>query len=115
MIVLASPALEVAVLPEVGSKIAQIRFISSAQDLLVPPRRPYRVLPVDRPWVEYDTSGMDDCFPNVDEGPYPLEPWRNRPLPQMGEWVRGSWETVSADDRRIDPRAQRIRAALRGP
>jgi hypothetical protein len=97
VIVLRTPALEVEILPDVGGKVAQIRHRESGRDLLISPRRPYRPIPSDRPWVEYDTSGMDDCFPNVDEGSYPFEPWRGRRLPQLGEWVRGAWDVVHAE------------------
>lgn len=96
-----TPVLEVTVLPEIGGKIGQIRHRPSGIDLLVPPRRRYRTLPTDDPWVGYDTSGMDDCFPNLDEGPYPVDPWRGRKLPQMGEWVRGAWQAISANDREV--------------
>jgi hypothetical protein len=88
-----SPSLEVLVLPEVGGKIAQIRDLrDGVRRLLVPPQRPYAPLQVGGKWVDYDTSGMDDCFPNVDECPYPHEPWKGVPLPQLGEWVYGAWD-----------------------
>lgn len=99
MIVLRTPALEVEVLPEVGGKVAQIRHRESGADVLIGPRKPYRAIRADRPWVEYDTSGMDDCFPNVDQSPYPFAPWREVALPQMGEWVRGAWDVVAVDAR----------------
>ena len=101
MIVLRTPALELEVLPEVGGKVAQICHRESRTDVLIGPRRSYRAIPPDRPWVEYDTSGIDDCFPNVDQGPYPFEPWREVALPQMGEWARGGWDVVAADSRAV--------------
>lgn len=94
MTLIRTPALEVAVLPEVGGKIGQIRYRGS--EMLIQPRSAYRTVPADRPWIEYDTSGMDDCFPNVDEGPYPWDPWRDMRLPQLGEWVRGTWDVAAA-------------------
>jgi hypothetical protein len=87
--------LEVEVLPEVGGKIAQVRNRRTGISFLVPPQRPCRPLAPGENWVDHDTSGMDDCFPNIEQCPYPHEPWRGEPLPQMGEWVHGSWRVAS--------------------
>lgn len=91
---LRSRSLEVEVLPEVGGKIAQIRDLVDNRLWLVPPQIPYRTLVQGTDWTDYDTSGMDDCFPNVDVCRYPSPPWAGAPLPQLGEWVYGSWEVV---------------------
>jgi hypothetical protein len=99
--ILRSSALEVSVLPEVGGKISQIRDIHSKRDFLVPARKPYQPIPVGSDWMQYDTSGMDDCFPNVAPGPYVFSPWSDTMLPQLGEWVYGSWETISATNREV--------------
>ena len=87
-------------LPEVGGKIAQIRDLQSGDDLLVAPRRPYRTIPLDGDWLNHDTSGMDDCFPNVAQGQYPQAPWTEHHLPDLGEWTHGTWDvTDTAPDR----------------
>ncbi len=91
-----SDRLEATVLPQVGGKIAQVREMGTARDLLVPARRPYRTIPAGRNWMDYDASGMDDCFPNIEECRYPRAPWKDLSLPQMGEWVHGSWGVVSS-------------------
>jgi hypothetical protein len=98
-VVIRSSVLEVEVLPEVGGKIGRIGDLRSSRSLLVPPQRPYRTIPAGDRWIDYDTSGMDDCFPNIDEGPYPREPWTGVRLPQLGEWVYGSWRVASSDER----------------
>lgn len=91
MIRLESSALLVDVLPEVGGKIAQIRHKALRRDLLIPPQRPYRPIPIDGDWLKHDTSGMDDCFPNVAAGKYPKAPWAGAKLPDLGEWTHLEW------------------------
>jgi hypothetical protein len=88
---LQSTALQVDVLPEVGGKIGQIRQKASGCDLLIPPQRPYRTIPIDGDWLKHDTSGMDDCFPNVARGAYPEPPWDSARLPDLGEWTHSEW------------------------
>ena len=92
--ILRSTALEVTVLPEIGGKIARIRRMPNGQDVLIPPQRALQSLPETAArWVNYDTSGMDDCFPNVDEGEHPDFGVR---LPQLGEWVYGGWAVAES-------------------
>jgi hypothetical protein len=89
---LESSALLVDVLPEVGGKIGQIRDKASGCDLLIPPQRPYRTILLDGDWLQHDTSGMDDCFPNVAAGAYPESPWNSASLPDLGEWTHSAWK-----------------------
>jgi hypothetical protein len=96
MLRIESSTLVVDVLPEVGGKIGQIRDKLSGREFLVAPRRPYATVPHDGDWVQYDTSGMDDCFPNIAAGPYPAEPWAATQLPDLGEWTHGCWTVVEA-------------------
>lgn len=100
MIQLESPALLVDVLPEVGGKVGQIRDKVLGCDLLVPAQRPYRTIPIDGDWLQHDTSGMDDCFPNVAAGMYPEPPWNSVRLPDLGGWSHSTWrieEAVSSE------------------
>lgn len=94
MLQIESSELVVEILPEVGGKIAQIRNKISGREYLVPPQRPYRTIPIDGDWLQHDTSGMDDCFPNVAAGPYPDAPWSSLRLPDIGEWSHGTWEVT---------------------
>lgn len=98
---LRSSSLLVNVLPEVGGKVAQIRDLPSGHDLLVPPQRPYRTVPLDGDWLQHDTSGMDDCFPNVAQGFYPQSPWTSICLPDLGEWTHGAWDVAEAESTTI--------------
>ena len=70
---LRSRSLEVEVLPEVGGKIAQIRDLADGRLWLVPAQAPYVTLADGTNWTDYDISGMDDCFPNVDACTYPFD------------------------------------------
>ena len=91
---LRSDVLEVTVLPEIGGKIARITHLATATDLLVPTHRPLKTLLPGSKWVDGDTSGMDDCFPNIDEG---VHPETGGALPQMGEWVYQGWQVHQVD------------------
>jgi hypothetical protein len=92
-----SSALSVTILPEVGGKVGQIHDKLSCRDLLIPPQNPYRTIPVDGDWLAFDTSGMDDCFPNVAAGTYPETPWAGAPLTDLGEWTHGTWQIENAN------------------
>lgn len=100
-IAIESSALQVYVRPEVGGKIAQIVDIRSGEALLVPPSKPYAEIPVDKCWLDYDLSGMDDCFPNIAPGAYPGGRWAGTPLPDHGEWVYGAWKVDAATNRTV--------------
>ena len=97
MIQIESSSLSVTILPEVGGKVGQIHDKLCSRDLLVPPQNPYRTIPVDGNWLAFDTSGMDDCFPNVAAGTYPETPWAGASLPDLGEWTHGAWQIENAD------------------
>lgn len=101
MLSIESTALAVDVLPEVGGKLGQIRDKLSGREILVAPQRPYRTIPLDGDWLAGDTSGMDDCFPNVAAGPYPSPPWNAAALPDLGEWTHGSWDVIESDSNRV--------------
>jgi hypothetical protein len=92
MIVLESKRMELLVLPEVGGKIGQIRDKDTGYELLIPPQRPYKTIAPGESWLDHDTSGMDDCFPNIAAGPYPFEQWTGILLPDLGEWTHGTWQ-----------------------
>lgn len=96
-LVLSSDELEVILLPKVGGKVRQIVKKRTGDTLLVPPAKPYRQLPFGSEWTDFDTSGMDDCFPNIEPGKYPFPSFQGRNLFQMGEWVYGEWEVEGVE------------------
>lgn len=91
MIVLESKSLELLVLPEVGGKIGQIRDKQTGYPFLIPPQRPYETIARWESWLDHDTSGMDDCFPNIAAGAYPFAPWTGTAVPDLGEWTHEQW------------------------
>lgn len=97
LIQIRSSALVVEILPEIGGKTGQIRSTISGREYLVPPQKPYCTLSPEGNWLQHDTSGMDDCFPNVAAGMYPDAPWSSVRLPDLGEWTHGVWEVLKAD------------------
>ena len=101
MLLIQSSLLEAEIVPEVGGKIGQIRDRESGYEFLIPAQKPYRTIPEDGDWTEYDTGGMDDCFPNIAAGPYPSEPWTGTQLPDLGHWTHGSWNVRDADTRQV--------------
>jgi len=101
MLQIESSTLALDVLPEVGGKIGQIRDKLSGREFLVAPRKPYRTIPLDGDWLQFDTSGMDDCFPNIAAGPYPTGPWAATQLPDLGGWTHGCWNVIEAGQSRV--------------
>jgi hypothetical protein len=97
-VILRNGTLELDVRPDVGGKISQVRDLRTGRSLLVPARLPLTPLVPGTSWVDYDTSGMDDCFPNIEPG---MHPNYGAPLPQLGEWVYGSWQVAASDTHRI--------------
>lgn len=106
MVRIESSLLVVDVLPEVGGKISQIRCKATGHDLLVPPQRPYRTIPPDGDWLKHDTSGMDDCFPNVAAGAYPEPPWAPVWLPDLGEWTHTAWKFTKVEGKEVAMQAE---------
>lgn len=100
-LILSSDELEVALLPKVGGKLRQIVKKRTGDTLLVPPAKPYRQLPFGSEWTNFDTSGMDDCFPNIEPGKYPFSSFQGTTLFQMGEWVYGEWEVENAEVKEV--------------
>ena len=94
------------VLPEVGGKIAQNRDRTLQRDLLIYPQCPYRAIPIDGDWLKHDTSGMDDCFPNVAACTYHEQPWTGAKLPDLGEWTHLVWSIEKLARRELVMRAE---------
>lgn len=97
-LVLRSSRLEVTLLPDIGGKVGQIVDRKTGEPLMVSPTRAYQQIPTGTQWTDYDISGMDDCFPNIEPGSYPFSGLRGQQLFQMGEWVYGGWDVNQAGD-----------------
>ena len=100
MITIASSLLSLDIVPQVGGKVGQISDVLSGHKFLVSPQKEYQTIPRNGDWLKHDTSGMDDCFPNVAAGLYPDDPWSTYRLPDLGEWTHGTWDIASVDRHR---------------
>ena len=100
-LVLKSSRLEVTLLPGIGGKVRQIVDRKTGDPLLVSPTKTYQQIPPDRLWTDFDTSGMDDCFPNIEPGLYPFPGLKGQQLFQMGEWVYGAWDVSQANNETV--------------
>ena len=78
--------LRVAVLPEVGGKIASVYHKPQAFEAIFQPGSgSYSVPTYGAPFKNYGASGIDDCLPNIDLGRYPEAPFQGLELPDHGE------------------------------
>jgi hypothetical protein len=99
--VLKSSRLEVTLLPGIGGKVRQIVDRKTGDPLLVSSTKPYQQIPPGSLWTDFDTSGMDDCFPNIEPGSYPFPHLKGEQLFQMGEWVYGAWDVSQASEESV--------------
>ena len=88
-------------LPGIGGKVRQIVDRKTGNPLLVSSTKPYQQIPPGSLWTDFDTSGMDDCFPNIEPGSYPFPHLKGEQLFQMGEWVYGAWDVAWADNETV--------------
>lgn len=81
--VLENSRLQVTVLPDLGGKIASIRYRNDDFEFLHQPTKPSYDLPnFGSAFEAYDTSGLDDAFPTIDAC---LHPILKTDLPDHGE------------------------------
>jgi hypothetical protein len=90
---LESAQLWLVILPRISGKIASLVDKSTDEELLWRnPDRGYREPAYGDDFALYDTSGWEDCLPNIAAGPYPEWPWRGVSLPDHGEVWALPWE-----------------------
>ena len=59
--------IEVVVIPELGGKIASLKRKSNQIELLFQPENPYSKPTVFNDFSLFQPSGIDDCFPSINE------------------------------------------------
>jgi galactose mutarotase-like enzyme len=92
-VVLQNAFLRVAVLPDLGAKIASLVYRPQGFETLAQPTtRAYRRPSYGAPFADYDTSGLDDMFPTIDACAYPLPPFAGAALPDHGEVWSQPWD-----------------------
>lgn len=84
-LVLENRQLRLAALPELGGKLASLVCRRTGRELLLPPQRPRRQPVYGASFADYDTSGWDECFPNVGVC---------QDLPDHGELWSRPWTTL---------------------
>ncbi|WGS65104.1 aldose epimerase family protein [Marinitoga aeolica] len=85
--------IKVDVIPELGAKIASIYYKPQKFEVLFqPPKKRYKIARYGDSFEKYDTSGIDEMFPNIDEGIYPFEEFYGKKLPDHGELWSIPWK-----------------------
>lgn len=97
-VLMRSTALNLAVLPSLGGKIASLRSEATGTEFVwQDPTRPYRTAVFGPDFGEYDASGIDECFPSVNACRYPEEPWRGVEAVDHGELWSRPWRWKQAE------------------
>jgi hypothetical protein len=90
---LESDQTKVIVLPRLSGKIVSVVDKESGTDLLWHnPDRDYHQPRYGDLFSDYDSSGWEDCLPNISGGPYPEWPWEGITLPDHGEVWSIPWD-----------------------
>ncbi|KLO24673.1 MULTISPECIES: hypothetical protein [unclassified Marinitoga] len=76
--------------PDLGAKIASIFYKPQSFEVLFRTTE-YKLPKYGDPFENYDTSGIDEMFPNVDKGKYPFEEYFGEILPDHGELWSIPW------------------------
>lgn len=99
---LSNGLLSLTVIPTLGGKINSIRYLPAQYEWLWRnPHLPYLAPQYAASYVEqYDTGGLDECFPAVNPGPAPAEPWAGTPIPDHGELWAQPWECEIVEESR---------------
>lgn len=97
---LSNGLLSLTVIPALGGKISSIKHLPTQHEWLWRnPHLPYIASQYNASYVEqYDTGGVDECFPAVSPGPCPVEPWAGTLIPDHGELWGQPWEYELAEE-----------------
>lgn len=85
--------IQIAVLPQIGGKLASLRRVASGREfLLQPPEHPYRPGSYGARFEDYDTSGFDEALPTIAPCEYPEGRFIGTALPDHGELWSIPWQ-----------------------
>ncbi|MCB8959068.1 MAG: hypothetical protein H6651_02045 [Ardenticatenales bacterium] len=81
-------------LPAIGGKLSAIYHIPTGREWLARnPYLPHKPVVYDGDFVgEFDSAGLDECFPAISAGPFPVAPWQGTLIPDHGEVWCQPWE-----------------------
>lgn len=99
-LVIETPVLKLAVLPELGAKVISLLWKDSDHEFLWRhPGRPLQRAAYGAAYDHYDLSGWDECFPTIGPVAYPTEPWQGIAVPDHGELWSLPWSWEFTDNR----------------
>ncbi|WDC83205.1 hypothetical protein PL321_10370 [Caloramator sp. mosi_1] len=86
------------ILPELGAKIASVIYKPQNFEVLAQPTlNKYTTAEYGDKFKKYDTSGIDEMYPTIDECEYPYEGYKER-MPDHGELWSIPWKVQVFDD-----------------
>ncbi|MBM7559652.1 galactose mutarotase-like enzyme [Marinitoga litoralis] len=90
------------VLPELGAKVASILYKPQNFEVLFQPTlKKYDLPQYGDSFEKYDTSGIDEMFPNIDKCIYPFEEYYGETLPDHGELWSIPWKCEKENNNTI--------------
>ena len=98
LIHLESNQLKVSILPSLGGKMTSLYCKEKKFELLAQPARPYKKAAYGDDFSQYDMSGIDECFPNVDGG---VDPVTGIHYPDHGEIWSAEFEVLGQDNKTV--------------
>ncbi|KAF2956695.1 DUF5107 domain-containing protein [Marinitoga sp. 38H-ov] len=101
-IILENNNIKLVVIPQIGAKVASIIYKPQNFEVLFQPTlKKYRLPKYGDSFEKYDTSGIDEMFPNIDECIYPFEEYYGEKLPDHGELWSIPWLCKKINDTSI--------------
>lgn len=98
-IALASDAVRLVLLPEIGAKVVSCVDARTGHEYVWRnPDTPIVPLPYAVPFDRYDISGWDECFPGIGQCVYPEGPWQGTVVPDHGELWTLPWHAEPQPD-----------------
>ena len=84
--------IKLCVIPNLGAKVSSIVYKPQNFEILFQPTSEYSLPNYGDHFEKYDTSGIDELFPNVEEGEYPFKEYLGEKLPDHGELWSIPWK-----------------------
>lgn len=82
----------IVVAPELGGKIISLVNKATGREFLSRTNIPHRMRTYADRFENYERDGADECFPTVEDCPYPAFPWEGVPVPDHGEVWTLPWQ-----------------------
>ena len=89
---LSNDQFSVTVAPQLGGKLVSLIHRKTRREFLSRTKIAYRPRTYGDPFEDYERDGADECFPGIEESPYPSFPWQGASVPCHGEVWTLPWE-----------------------